>query len=443
MVEPDQRLRDFFSINLTETLGAEIVPQVSAKEAWGMIEILEPALIVCKDKVEKENSIDFLLEKMAEEKLEIPIISVGLDVEGSAPFLTLLPDNVKPDVLSKTAIALIKREQEKLNQEIQEENKKEQDKNYRPVPLNLFRYFAELPYDIFIRLKRGEEFQFLKRINAGEGYDLTMIDGYEEKKVTHLYIDKSHYKDFTELANARFKELLTDIRTHSKSKEEIQEYVLEQLTATGFNESNLELAQESITKINSKIEKSDSKLGLLTEIYNSQLGYRFRRSYMISVIGSMAIKGVDWGESKHSEYLTMAAYVHDMFLETDEEMNIMSDLELEQAFLTDERDRVENHAKLAADKVKENDRIPAEVEKIVRQHHGSHSGQGFPNTISPQVQKLGVLFMVAEEFAVAILTSTRAKINLPSVFKQITQKFEGNKEVPLVLEAIKKNLKKG
>jgi len=442
LVEPDQRLRDMFSMNLTQSLGAEVIPSETGKDAWAMIELLEPAMIIAKDKVDSEDTVEFILQKLQEEKIEIPIVSIGLSVETTSENLTLLPESTTPELLAKTAHAIVKREQSKLNEELEEQNKKDQNKNYRPVPINLFKYFAQIPYDIFIRLKRGEEFQFLKRINSNEGYDLSVIDGYASKNVTHLYIHKDHYSDFTTIVNKRFKELLNDIHTASKSKEEIQSYVLEQLTEVGLNESNLQLAQESITKINSKIENANSKLGLLTEIYNSQLGYRFRRSYMISVVSSIMIKNIDWGESKHGEYLTMAAYVHDMFLESDEEMDIMSDLELEQAFLGDAHERVENHAKLAADKLKENDKVPSEVEKIVRHHHGSHSGIGFPRQISPQVQKLGILFLAAEEFSLAILSSPRAKINVGEVFGQIKEKFSESTEIPKCLEALKKSFKK-
>lgn len=437
LIEPDIRLRDMFSLNLTQSLGADVIPQDDAKEAWAMIELLEPAIVIANDKVGSENTIDFLIQKLEKNKKNIPIISIGLDIVSSSKLLTILPQNTTPEALATAALALIKRKQKKLNDKIKEENEKDQEKNFRPVPLNLFTYFAEVPFDIFIRLKRGKNFQFLKRINAKEGYDLDMIKSYAKKKVTHLYIEKPHYNKFTSIVNKRFKELLSDIHTASKSKEEIQEYVLDQLTETGFNDSNLQLAQESISKINSKIERSDSKLGLLTEIYNSQLGYRFRRSYMISVIGSLMIKNIDWGESVHSEYLTMAAYVHDMFLESDEEMGIGTDHEFEQAFLNKERDRVENHAQLAADKIKTNDQVPAEVEKIVRQHHGSHAGQGYPAAISPQVSKLSTLFIAAEEFSVAILNSPKAKINLNSVFKEIVEKHSTNKEIPKCLEAIK------
>lgn len=437
LIEPDNRLRDMFSLNLTQSLGADVIPQESGKDAWAMIELLEPEIVIANANIEDENTIDFLVQKLEEEKKEVPVISIGLDIKSSSPLLTILPQNVNPEALATAALAIIKRKENKINEQIEEQSKKDQEKNYRPVPLNLFTYFAEIPFDIFIRLKRGDNFQFLKRIKANDGYDLSVIESYAKKKVTHLYIEKEHYDKLTSIVNLRFKELLSDIHTASKSKEEIQEFVLEQLTETGFNESNLQLAQESISKINSKIEKSNSKLGLLNEIYNSQLGYRFRRSYMISVIGSLMLKNIDWGESIHSEYLTMAAYVHDMFLETDEEMEITSELELEQAFLNNERDRVENHAKLAADKIKSNDKIPAEVEKIVRQHHGSHSGHGYPIAISPQVSKLSTLFLAAEEFSVSILKSPKAKINLTSVFKEISEKYPENKEVPKCLEAMK------
>ncbi|MFT6070880.1 MAG: hypothetical protein ACJAT2_002641 [Bacteriovoracaceae bacterium] len=426
-----------FCVNLTDTLGTNIVTIESAVEAWGMIEILEVGLIISKDIVNNKPCVDFLINKLVESKKEIPLISVGTDNQSSSPLLTILPEEASPKLLAKTALAVIKREQNKINKKLQEDSDKDQDKLYSPVPINIFRHFASIPFDIFIRLKRGGEYQFLKRIIAEEGYDLTMIDGYEKKKVTSLYIEKQNFKKFTEITNQRFKELLDDVHTNSKSKEEIQEFVINQLTVNGFSESSLQLAQDSISKINKKIQSTESKLGLLTEIFNSQLGYRYRRSFMIGVIGSLMLKNLDWADSKHAEYITSAAYLHDMFLETDEEMDITSDAELEQAFLVDDHERVENHAKLASDKISKNDRIPAEVQSIVCQHHGTHSGIGFPASISPQVKKISIAFLVAEEFSIAILRSTRNKINVKGIIRQITERYSDSQVVVDCLRALK------
>ncbi len=437
LIEPDSRTRDMFCVNLTDILGTDIVTLDSAEEAWGMIEILEVGLIISKDIVDDKPCVDYLVEKLSGSQKEVPLISIGTDNKSSSPLVTILPEETSPEMLATTALAVIKREQKKINKKLQEDSDKDQDKLYSPVPISIFRYFHSIPFDIFIRLKRGDDFQFLKRIIADEGYDLTMIDSYEKKNVTSLFIEKQNFKKFTEITNARFKELLDDVHTNSKSKEEIQEFVLNQLTASGFSESSLQLAQDSISKINTKIQSTQSKLGLLTEIFNSQLGYRYRRSYMIGVIGSLMLKNLVWADSKHAEYITSAAYLHDMFLETDEEMDISSDAELEQAFLVDEHERVENHAKLASDKISLNDRIPSEVQSIVCQHHGTHSGVGFPATISPQVKKISIAFLVAEEFSIAILRSTRNKINVKGVMKQVTEKYPESDVVVDCLAALK------
>lgn len=429
-----------FCVNLTDTLQTDIVVLQSAKEAWGMIEILEIGLIISKDIVDDKGCVDFLVEKLTEAKKEIPLISIGIDNKSSSPFLTILPEETSPELLAKTALAVIKREQKKINEQLHQDSEKDQNKLYSPVPISIFKYFSSISFDIFIRLKRGDEYQFLKRIIADEGYDLDMLSKYKEKNVSFLYIEKINFNKFTEITNQRFKELLNDVHTNSKSKEEIQEFVLNQLSSSGFSESSLKLAQDSISKINKKIQSTQSKLGLLTEIFNSQLGYRYRRSYMIGVIGSLMLKNIDWADAKHAEYITSAAYLHDMFLETDEEMDITTDGELEQAFLIDEHERVENHAKLAADKISKNDRIPQEVENIVRQHHGTHSGIGFPLNISPQVKKISIAFIVAEEFSISILRSSRSKINVNGVIKQITEKYSDSETVVTCLAALKMGL---
>jgi hypothetical protein len=100
----------------------------------------------------------------------------------------------------------------------------------------------------------------------------------------------------------------------------------------------------------------------------------------------------------------------------------------------------ESSLQLAQDsiyKINENDRIPPEVERIVRQHHGTTSGIGFPSKLSPQAKKPSIAFMMAEEFSFAILRSSRAKINVKGVINQITEKFPESSDVLISLAALK------
>jgi hypothetical protein len=131
-----------FCVNLTDTLDTDIIIPENAKEAWGMIEILEVGLIISKDVVNNKACVDYLVSKLAAEKKEIPVISIGTDNKSSSALLTNLPEEASPKLLAKTALAVIKREQIKINKQINEDNEKDQSKLYSPVPLSIFRYFS-------------------------------------------------------------------------------------------------------------------------------------------------------------------------------------------------------------------------------------------------------------------------------------------------------------
>jgi hypothetical protein len=445
IIEPDRKYRDIIELNINEVVGTEDVNMASfdnTEEALGIIEILDDvALVVCKDNFESKHSIVYLSKKLNECGLKIPLLSIGHDTGDAGNIYNTLSESVTADEIAKTVLDFIK--QRKVSDKSKEKEEELRSVRYKSVPINVFRYFKSVPFDFYIKLKKNDQYQFIKRLNKDELYEFDMIDNYVKKDLTHFYIDNNEYQKFTSVVNGKFKALLNSDKLNDKSKDEISKYVLVQLSSTGFSEANLSLATNSIKKQTERILNSDSKLDLLAKVYNSQLGFRFQRNYMISIIGSLIVKNSDWADSKLSESINMASYIHDMFLETEDEMNITSDYELDQFTKDNEKKiRIKNHALQASEKAALIDKIPADVVKIVRQHHGRNSGSGYSTELSSEIVKLSILFIVAEEVALAILKSPREKINLLGIFKEIIKKYNDNENVSKCLSALSKSFEK-
>jgi hypothetical protein len=439
LIEPDSDFRDLIDLKISEILETDdidTVPFDNTMQAWSMISILDDvSVIVCKDNFEDTHSVKFICDKVSESKLDISVVSIGSDIGENTNVSKVLPENASAVDIANAVHNIVKFLKD--HDQVMKTEEELRNKRYKSVPINLFKYFTKVPFDFYIRLLKGEQYQFIKRINKNEDYDLKMINSYIEKNLTRFYIDKETYPEFTSLINVKLKQLVDTNKVSGKSKEEIQKYVLVQLSSTGFNESNLEFASESIQVLSKKIDSVGSKSKLLSEVYNSQLGFRFQRNYMVSIIGHLIVKSSDWAESKHSEYINMASYIHDMFLESEEEMDIASQFELDQ-FTTDrtKKERINKHALLAADKVMAMDQIPADVANIVRQHHGMNSGVGYSTDFAEQIKKLSIVFIVAEEVSCSILKSPREKINLRGIFKEINLKYKDNAIVAKCLDAL-------
>lgn len=441
LIEPDSNFRDIIDINLSDTLrefNIDIVPFSDVNEAWNFIQILvNVRLIICKDNFDGDYAADFIAQSLKSKGLDISLLSLGEDIKEPALITKALPENCSAEDIAKESLLLIEKSVEKKIAQKKIEDLR--NRKYKSIPIKLFRYFNKVPFDFYIRIKKEDKYQFIKRINKNETYDKDMIDQYIEKKLTHFFIDKGHYQTFTKQVNENFKRVMTNIQINGQTKEEIQKYVLIQLSSTGFSESNLNIAMMSIRDQTDKVVSSESKMKFLAEVYNSQLGFRFKRNYMISVIGSLLLENLEWANAKHAHYLSMAAYVHDMYLESEEEMDISSDLELEQ-YTKDKtvKERIYNHAKLAADKASSLNEIPLEVVHIVNHHHGKANGYGYTTYLGPQIKKLSIAFIVAEEVSVSILKSPRKKINLNGVFNEIIKKYHENTDVKACLASLSK-----
>jgi len=72
-----------------------------------------------------------------------------------------------------------------------------------------------------------------------------------------------------------------------------------------------------------------------------------------------------------------------------------------------ERNEVNFHALKASELVSGSMKaLPKEVALIIRQHHGSFSGIGFPDEKSPNLLPLSKILVVAQDLAYTILTHT-------------------------------------
>ena len=68
-----------------------------------------------------------------------------------------------------------------------------------------------------------------------------------------------------------------------------------------------------------------------------------------------------------------------------------------------ENDALLNHAHHAATLVQTFPRLPQGVDIIIKQHHGSTNGVGFPEVLTAAISPLAIFFMVIEDFSSKVL----------------------------------------
>lgn len=423
LVEADKKARDIFSLNLGSALDIDVVTRENGVETCAFIDLLdEELIIVTSAKVDKENTAERIITHINETPQDHPLhIFVLGDFESSDDRVVVVPESIGAKKLAAEVNS-------RLNASASSEPVKEEVPNcedYFGIPIGMFHYTAQAPCDVSIKVKKDSGVEYVKRFSKGDGYEQSEISQYETKGATHLYIPVGEKKEIVEFLNKRFFQIISGNLGDNATKDDIQTHALNQLAECGMSASAARLASETVGAIMDKIDSNPKVTDLLKDIYKTPGSFQYRNSYMISVLGSAALKKMDWSDKKIHEHMAMAAFLHDMELPEESLQQILSQRELNGAFFSpDENKKIEKHALTAAEKLEKNQDIPSEVTKIVKQHHGVFSGVGFSNHVSSQITPVAKVFIASEELSNRILLTTRQKLNVKGLIEEIRKKYE-------------------
>jgi response regulator RpfG family c-di-GMP phosphodiesterase len=149
---------------------------------------------------------------------------------------------------------------------------------------------------------------------------------------------------------------------------------------------------------------------------------------MLVNISTAISQAMEWSNDKTLEKFVYASYLHDMAISDRPDLlrvHTTADILMKgDQFSKIDIDLVTNHPNLAADKVETYAEIPADVGIIIRQHHETATGNGFPNKIPGQkITALSAIFLVAHDLVDYILVNTEWKME--KYLSGYQKKFKG------------------
>jgi hypothetical protein len=218
--------------------------------------------------------------------------------------------------------------------------------------------------------------------------------------------------------------------------------IFEQLNSVGFSEQSCILAKGTIETVINSV--GDGLLGDINKIFKDKESFYFKKSYMSSVIVINLARSLPWISRENINSLSISCFFNDKFLDENDMNYVTSEYELETSQFAgnDKQFRIiQNHALLCSQWISDFEDIPSEVSRIIKQHHGSINGIGFPKQIHPQVTQLSLVFMLAEEFSHRILLSKGGKLNVVSILQEIKDKYQTTK-LHEYIDTLKNLLKK-
>lgn len=365
LVEPDEKTGAFLKLNLMRSIGCDVTEAGSAAEALSFLSRHSVDHVICRH----SDSHHFT---------NIPLIIMKLE------------DSWK-NIVMKTGQAL------GLNVNFMENRIQTE---YVPVSLNYFHVISSysLECDVYIRVRKNEnESHYVKRLHAGDFFLQSDVDKYREMGLKEFYIPK---EQFTRFVNFVTEKLTGDIANAKMERQsDAYEITLDRLHSLGIDELTIELVNESIRAMEQSLKNMHGLTQFLHAMRANKLSYSYAHSYLICLILHKIIDQFEWDSTKMKDRMTYLAYFHDISLENSDLMKINSEELLEEASLSrEEKKQVLNHALESANIVERFPKLPLGIGTILKEHHGSKSGMGFPETLSISIAPLSMMFMVVESF---------------------------------------------
>lgn len=281
------------------------------------------------------------------------------------------------------------------------------------IRTNLLLDVAPLKGDIYVRLSDNK---YLKLFRKGDIFDQQDLEKYTLKKgIDYLYILRSECAEFAQkytqliesyIAGRQMAKSLSKTAHHNRAVLETIHQLNEQI---GFTPEVQELTKAQVKLTVDAMQHSQSLAEVLSLLQEKEDQYIATHSTICAFMACAIASQLQWGSEMTFQKLTLAAFLHDIPLQSQELAAVGSLSELERVkskFTPEEIRTYEDHPLLAADMARKMSEIPANVDIILAQHHERPDGSGFPRSLaSNYIAPLSAVFIVAHDIADFVLSS--------------------------------------
>lgn len=246
--------------------------------------------------------------------------------------------------------------------------------------------------DIYIKLKKKGEDQYVKRIKAGEDFDKKTLLKYKESGLNDLYIEKEFRHKFWDVLIGESLQRINDL-TKNQSNFATDKFIelsnenyklsSDLLNSMGINEQTVKITNGAMEAM-SKSVKSMDKLGpLLRKLMSNEGTYAYKRAHLITLFSYEVISRLDWFSKEQAEEnfekMVFCSFMHDVILVDEKLLRINSKIDLYRAELSEkEKSLIHNHANIVSSLVQKYPRAPRDANVIIKQHHGTTNGIALP-----------------------------------------------------------------
>ena len=318
---------------------------------------------------------------------------------------------------------------------------------FYPVDINHFLAMDKTICDVYVEVPntkgRGFGSRYIKRIMKEFKYPKEIIEDYINQGEKHLFILSDYRLEFVNDMTNTFIDIMKSKTASLDNKMtatgKIQQFFNEQFNTEGFTEGAEKLAKESIKSIANIVSSSKNLKEMLRNLLKNQNSFQYIHCQSIAFVADKVIDNMEWGSKEQKEKLNFIIFMHDALLQSDAEVKITSNEELNASNLDSIGiERVTTHASKIAEKLLQIESMPFGADTIIMQHHGARNGIGFnddpPNNLSP----LAIVFIICEEFIHAVLKEDPAKVDPKKIIEMISLKHKKKDKYMKVVDTLSK-----
>ncbi len=393
---------------------AGIIPiiQQGVDEVKNMLALLGTLDVLIVDEPEDKNVLFALIEEIQTKKKDIKeVLYLG---KSKVAF-----DEVK--TFSRQDVASLIIELKKLLAP-----RSDQSEGHISIPIDSLVHFKVLPFDLFVKISDGK---FIKRIPAHESIDDETFANFMHKGVSELYFEKRYNRDFSLLLiNSMINEVEQDyVKLDEKleAANNVFQTTHQIVSKLGFKPKIVEVCESVMSQIYEDVSGSKDNFAkfLLQLREQKELGFNYRLMELTSFSATQMLHELEASPSTDKiRRLIFTSMFCDYSLKSPAHVHTRTTEQLVKLPASEQK-TINEHALKSSELAMTYPNAPLEAVAIIKQHHGSLTGLGFPLDIPPKLLPMAKLFMVAQEVSYQILMqSHRPPID---VLSDLKSKYNG------------------
>jgi hypothetical protein len=421
IVENDEENRKRLAINLNAYIGTNVIEHDDAGSVLNLLSILpEVDLIITREKINGESTAEKIINYVDGRELLIPVIVLG-EMESDYNFISTLADPKNWQQVVKTSAKHLGVTPEQMAERITPE--------FFAVPTYYFQYVDKTVTDLFMKVINDEQkVHYVKKLWEGDFVEKEFLDDLHSKGLQYLHTNDEDLHILVNFISSRLSEMMDDDEMTLQRRVMMASHAFEvvghQVRNIGLQGATVQLGQaisDSLVYSVNQIPHFDDLLA----VYDEQpCSYAFKLFHMASMFSYDVIRRMEWGTQDHHERLTFASLFGNVTLTSDEWCRIRSEQDLQKIEANEQlKKRIMYHAMRASQIIKDSNELPPGSELIVKYHHGSAEGVGFPSVVKDTFSPLANIYTVSEDLANFVLDQRPSTEEVKKFLAGLKNKF--------------------